>query len=1431
MSTASDKELKEALIAVIQAWSMTDLSLGTILDTGTSLIEVEGASSESRKSDPLLEGDKLLEIYLQNYREKLSVYKPLISAVIDQPNFQPVSFLQLGLEKSYSVCRICRYYSKDTLENVLNNFKQRANKEKLDEILEKLSLCNPPKELKSIFLIPDNLFDKIFSQTTQNAIKRNFFNSIDCLEKNIDKILKLNPLPLGTGFLVGNSHLLTNHHVIPTPEFAQECVAQFGYEDEPTKLVKTLDYEFDSKLLFVTNQQLDYTLVQLQTDTYTKRPAGYNFGWLDLIESEENIAPRLDKDQVEKLINKLNNDDYSYTQETLEFYGLTKEQDLEGDRVAIIQHPRGRKKEIVLHNNEVTKLSLNNIDYKADTDYGSSGSPVFNINWKLVALTKGVIPKPNEQNNQQSQQSNDNRSNTQDSLFSWGASQGTRICRIVEDLKIKSFTYPKLRSFIEDFVFTSEQLNFPPLPSGLEFDGNRSYIDLNVVNLDTVDAITVEVWVQRHPASSGDGTIIYQPNVYYLYWSVGKLFLKLYDDNWVCTESECLNDGSWHHVAFTYNSKSEKNLIIYVDGEEKGNNSQKWDFFKNIINFKDNLYKVYIGRRKDDNNYVDYFQGFISEIRYWKVARDQEQIKQNMNRRLDVIKEQALLGYWRFEEGEGYKVYNLASRQPKVDSSLDTGLEFNGVSDYVDCGNDESLKFDKAITMESWFNLNGKPPQGFIINQGGSWGEPGYSLWFADKDTIRVELCDDNESQILFDTKHNCHGDLWHHIAFTWSMAPDSTQSFQMYIDGEQKPIKYSFITKYKNGITTEKEFPESNESIYQTKVDNSYFQNGVGKPKVNLNIGRAEKYGYYFNGSIGEVMLWNIALNKQQITDNSERRLDVAKEEGLLRYWRFEEVEGDKVYNLASKSKSSAVIKQTKIDFIRDAGLEFNGVSDYIDCGNNDKLKFDKAITIESCFKLNKEDQLGVVINQGGGWGQPGYSLWFYGENNIRVELCDEKGSYINCDTKHDCHKDKWHHLAFTWSMAPDSIHSIQMYIDGEKKQIEPPNFTKPSIQEENPKQDGKGYHIKLDKSCFENGIGKPKEINLNIGRAEKYTYYFDGSIAEVRLWDIARTEQQIKENMNCRLDAKEAGLVAYWKLDEEEGDKAKDSSNNAIVGNVYGAKWLKPYYLMQQDVFGVAFRTKRLTACQYPGLPLPWGLKFSNKQYYDWGNDDKFNTPKAITVEAWVKQTFGDCLIVNRVNGNGDLLRDSDTQAGYSLSWYEGKICVILSDGNYRNKTIVYSKNAPSDDMWHHIAFTWSYDLEQEQEGEIAIYIDGRYQDCIVEGKSNALIIQGQSKMTGIFTGVLDNLKTNLTIGKRENDENDTYRDFEIAEVRLWNVVRTQQQIQANMCRRLNSQSFQLNSETKGLVEEQNNLVGLVGYWRLDEVNAQDFLKKEEI
>ncbi len=73
----------------------------------------------------------------------------------------------------------------------------------------------------------------------------------------------------------------------------------------------------------------------------------------------------------------------------------------------------------------------------------------------------------------------------------------------------------------------------------------------------------------------------------------------------------------------------------------------------------------------------------------------------------------------------------------------------------------------------------------------------------------------------------------------------------------------------------------------------------------------------------------------------------------------------------------------------------------------------------------------------------------------------------------------------------------------------------------------------------------------------------YFNGAIDEARIWNVARTQTQIQSSLNRRLVGNESGLIAYYRLDDNTGTTAIDSSSNGKNGTLTnGPTWVTNNY-----------------------------------------------------------------------------------------------------------------------------------------------------------------------------------------------------------------------------------------------------------------------------
>jgi len=121
----------------------------------------------------------------------------------------------------------------------------------------------------------------------------------------------------------------------------------------------------------------------------------------------------------------------------------------------------------------------------------------------------------------------------------------------------------------------------------------------------------------------------------------------------------------------------------------------------------------------------------------------------------------------------------------------------------------------------------------------------------------------------------------------------------------------------------------------------------------------------------------------------------------------------------------------------------------------------------------------------------------------------------------------------------------------------------------------DGGTAKIYLDGQLVETHTNTNLAGNVKSGQAATIgskggsSSFFQGKIDEVRIWNVARTQEEIQIDINRTLGAGEAGLSAYWKFDEGTGDRVFDMTDNDNDGVIYGAQWIDDIAPVQTSAF----------------------------------------------------------------------------------------------------------------------------------------------------------------------------------------------------------------------------------------------------------------------
>ena len=128
----------------------------------------------------------------------------------------------------------------------------------------------------------------------------------------------------------------------------------------------------------------------------------------------------------------------------------------------------------------------------------------------------------------------------------------------------------------------------------------------------------------------------------------------------------------------------------------------------------------------------------------------------------------------------------------------------------------------------------------------------------------------------------------------------------------------------------------------------------------------------------------------------------------------------------------------------------------------------------------------------------------------------------------------------------------------------------------------------------------GTSSDVNLRIGTNQNHTSgndkWFDGEMAHIRIWNVARSDEQISYYYNRLVDSSHTGLVAYWKLDEGTGTSIFDSSSNNNTGTIVSgtsastgdAEWAANEFDQFIHAFGLAFGDTKVSSNHYHGSVL---------------------------------------------------------------------------------------------------------------------------------------------------------------------------------------------------------------------------------------------------
>lgn len=314
----------------------------------------------------------------------------------------------------------------------------------------------------------------------------------------------------------------------------------------------------------------------------------------------------------------------------------------------------------------------------------------------------------------------------------------------------------------------------------------------------------------------------------------------------------------------------------------------------------------------------------------------------------------------------------------------------------------------------------------------------------------------------------------WNHVALTYNSAT-------------------SLLTAYVNWV-----------AVVEATVDD---YDGIGLFQIGRDI--ASESGY-FNGKVDQFRLWNACRSSGQLQVNSAIQLS-GNDVGLIGYYAMDEARGTAT---ADKARGvNLVLHNAEWALPEGFATRFDGQSGYFEINSSATVcTADMDYTLGFWFKAAAPQVNAIMLSNGDGVNNTSENpknLFAVGWN-ASGELCYRNNGYETV-VPGNWADDTWHNFAFTVSRS--SGHA-RIYIDGQLQTYITADMVG-GISSDRIFVGACGWH------------DIPSSTHVVVDR------FFNGSIDEIRLWKLYRTQAQMEQLDDEKLDGSELGLLAYYPFE----------------------------------------------------------------------------------------------------------------------------------------------------------------------------------------------------------------------------------------------------------------------------------------------------------
>lgn len=214
---------------------------------------------------------------------------------------------------------------------------------------------------------------------------------------------------------------------------------------------------------------------------------------------------------------------------------------------------------------------------------------------------------------------------------------------------------------------------------------------------------------------------------------------------------------------------------------------------------------------------------------------------------------------------------------------------------------------------------------------------------------------------------------------------------------------------------------------------------------------------------------------------------------------------------------------------------LSFDGYDDFVEILNNNNSLSLTAMTVEAWVKASPGGSVGRVVYKNAA--RTGNS------DNYTLNVGNNSAPYFHIE---EAVGDRDYSVTSTVSATSTQWMHIAGVYDGNQMRIYINGMLDNTITIGSQALYQGAENLFLGTDRFSNHGGYP------VGQIPRNSY--SGLIDEVRIWNIARTDQQIAENYNKTISGTTTGLVGYWNFDEALDSQTvldlSGNNNHGVLG-----------------------------------------------------------------------------------------------------------------------------------------------------------------------------------------------------------------------------------------------------------------------------------------